>query len=99
MIELINNFVINNVDFFAESMTLLFLIVLGTPLISFKGGIPRIAGEIINKPKSLVIMVVIGLVSWKVIFPLTNILFKLLIETFVDYKISIAITLSGFALW
>ena len=49
MIDLLNNIVISNIDKFTTIITALLLLVVGTPLISFKGGIPRIGKLITNK--------------------------------------------------
>lgn len=98
MFNFINNFVLNNAGTFVGIVTALFLIVIGTPLISFKGGIPRIAGKIIRKGKSLVIAILVAIVIFFVISPLLALLFKFLIKTFVDFTIPVLIILSGFAL-
>jgi len=99
MFSFINNYVVSNAGTFAGMITALFLIVIGTPLISFKGGIPRIVGVIINKGKSILLAILLAIVTFFVISPLLVLLFKFLIKTFVDFTIPILITLSGLALW
>ena len=99
MFNFINNFILNNAGTFAGIITALFLIVIGTPLISFKGGIPRIGGKIINKGKSIVIAILVAIVIFFVISPLLALLFKFLIKIFVDFTIPVLIILSGLALW
>lgn len=98
MFNFINNFILNNVGTFAGIITALFLIVIGTPLISFKGGIPRIAGKIIKKGKSIVLAILLAIVIFFVISPLLALLFKFLIKTFVDFTIPVLIILSGLVL-
>lgn len=98
MFNFVNNFVISNAGTFAGMITALFLIVIGTPLISFKGGIPRIAGIIINKGKSIVIAILIAIVTFFVIAPLLTLFFKYLIKALVDFTIPILVVLSGLAL-
>ena len=99
MFNFVNNYIVTNVGTFAGMITALFLIVIGTPLISFKGGIPRIAGVIINKGKSILTAILLAIVTFFVISPLLVLLFKFLIKSFVDFTIPILITLSGLALW
>ncbi len=99
MFNFINNFILNNAITFAGIITVLLLIVIGTPLISFKGGIPRVAGKIIKKGKSIVVAILVTLITFFVISPLLALLFKVLIEKFVDFTIPVLVILSGLTLW
>ena len=98
MFNFVNNFIVSNAGTFAGMITTLFLIIIGTPLISFKGGIPRIAGIIIKKGKSIVIAILIAIVTFFVIAPLLNLFFKYLIKNLVDFTIPALVVLSGLAL-
>jgi|GEM_PF-1945827 hypothetical protein len=99
MLNFINELIINNVDTFAVMCTTLFLIIIGTPLISFKGGIPRIAGVIIRKGKSIAVAVLLAIIIFFVIAPLLNLLFRSLIKAFVDFTIPVLIVFAGLTLW
>jgi len=99
MFNFINQWIISNVASFSGMCTALFMIIIGTPLISFKGGIPRIAGVIINKGKSIVVAILLAIITFFVISPLLNLLFKYLIKTFVDFTIPVLIVFSGLTLW
>ena len=98
MFNFINQWVINNVSSFSGMYTTLFLIIIGTPLISFKGGIPRIGKVIIKKGKSIIVAIFLAIITFFVISPLLNLLFKYLIKTFVDFTIPVLIVFSGLTL-
>ena len=99
MIDLLNNIVISNIDKFTTIITALLLLVVGTPLISFKGGIPRIGKLITNKQTSVVVIILIFIITLFVLGPLTEIFVNSLIVHFVDYTIPTLIVLAGLAFW
>src|SRR3989338_4664577 len=99
MFNFINQWIINNVSSFSGMCTALFLIIIGTPLISFKGGIPRIGGVIIDKGKSIVVAILLTVITFFVISPLLNLFFKYLINRFVDFTIPALIVFCGLTLW
>ncbi len=80
MFPFINSLILKWVGFIAQVYSVLFLIVMGIPLISFEGGIPRIAGIIIKKFWSVVVAILLGLSVVFVFPPLLNTLFELLIK-------------------
>ena len=99
MFSFINSLILKWVGFIAQVHSVLFLIVIGTPLISFEGGIPRIAGVIIKKFLSVFVAILLGLSIVFVFPPLLNTLFEFLIKQFVDFTIPSLIILAGLAMW
>lgn len=99
MFNIINEFILNNIVRLSEVVGSMLLVVIGTPLISFKGGIPRIAGQIANKPKSLILFIFLGVITFFVIAPLTFLFIQQFIKRYVDYTIPVFIILSSLVIW
>ena len=99
MLEFLNDTIINNQEFIAKITSALLLIIIGTPFVSFKGGIPRFRGIIVNKRLSLILLAILGLVILFVFDPLTNFIVRELIVKYTGLTIPVSILLGGIALF
>ena len=98
MLEVLNPIIIGNIDTVSNAITALLLIVIGIPLVSFKGGIPRIAGQIISKQISIIVLIILAVVVFSAIEPLTDLIAGLSLQQFPEYAIPSILLLSGLAL-
>ena len=87
MFNFINNFIMNNVDTFAKIIAGMLLVIVGVPLISFKGDIPRFAGVILNKRKAILALLVGFVLTFFVIIPFGELLVKIFLQNFIDFTI------------
>lgn len=97
MFEFINYFVVREIDLFTRVIAFLILFTVGYIYISFKGGIPRIGNQIINKGQSFIVAVVIVLVSLFVVEPIVERILNYLITTYIDLAIPSALIIGGIA--
>lgn len=99
MFEFVNNLVLSNIDRFETMFTFLLIVVVGSPFISFNGGIPRIGKKIINKEKSLIVLLSVTFLTLYIIGPLVGVLAHTYILKYVDYTLSTLFILGSLALW
>lgn len=95
MFNFINNFVLGHIDTFARIIAGMILVIIGIPLISFKGGIPRFAGIILNKGKAILALVVGFILTFFVVVPLGELLIKLFLQKLVDLTFPILLIALG----
>jgi len=95
---MLDTFILNHIDGFAQAMAILLLIVIGTPFISFKGGIPRLGGTILGKNKGIIVFIILGFATYLIFEPGLKWIVSKLIELFVEFTISILIILFGLAI-
>ena len=98
MLDLLNNLILDNIDNFTVLISALIFILVGTPAISLKGGVPRVFGLFIKKPLSLLVLGIVGLLILFVFYPLVESFINSFINTSPEFAIPIVIFLSGIAL-
>jgi hypothetical protein len=98
MFEVLNDFILLNLNIFTRLGAALILLTLGSIFISFEGGIPRVAEKIVSKPKSIFIAAIGGFLILVVIEPLLELFLAFLFSKFLGFVIPFLIILSGITL-
>lgn len=87
MFNIINNFILTNIETFAKIIAGMLVVIIGLPFVSFKGGIPRFAGVILDKGKAILGLLIGFLFTFFVIIPFSELLVKIFLQNLIDFTI------------
>jgi hypothetical protein len=99
MLELLDHLIIASTNNFITLFSALLAILIGTPFLSQKGGIPRVFKKFVSKPQFLLIVVVVGLILLFIIYPIISSILTNFIINFTEFTIPVLILLSGMVIF
>ncbi|MFA5142336.1 MAG: hypothetical protein WC471_05180 [Candidatus Woesearchaeota archaeon] len=95
MFNIINIFILNHVEAFAQIISGMLLASIGLPLISFKGGIPRFAGIILNKKRAIFALLMGFILTFFIIVPLGELIVNIILQKYIEFTIPLLTITTG----